>query len=109
MQIQENLEVPIDDTDAYIADYTIDDECDEKEPRFAVIWTSKKLKARIGNKMTQDDATYRLTWQGYPFFVSGRSSSTGRFFPSHVTLASHEDTEAWKSSYNFVKTIAVPR
>ena len=42
---------------------------------------------------------------GFPFFVSGRSSSTGRFFPTHVILSSHEDTEAWKMSYNFVKNI----
>ena len=47
--------------------------------------------------------SYFLT--GFPFFVSGRSSSTGQFFPTHVSLSSHEDTDAWKKSYNFVKNV----
>jgi hypothetical protein len=47
--------------------------------------------------------------EGYPFFVAGSSTSTGKFYPTHVTLASHEDTYAYKASYNFVKEICVPR
>ena len=78
-----------DDTESYIVYHHIDDEQELKEPHFCIIWTSKKLSARIGGKLTQDDATYRLLWQGYPFYVSGRSHSCGRFF---LMLASHEDT-----------------
>ena len=59
MQIQEKLEVPLDDTEAYIAYNSIDDENEEEEPRFSIIWTSTKLLARVGSEMTQDDATYR--------------------------------------------------
>ena len=43
-------------------------------------------------ELSQDDATYRLTWLGYPFFVSGRYHSCGKFFPTHDILASHKDT-----------------
>ena len=43
---------------------------------------------------------------GFPFFVSGTSTPTGRFFPTHVGLCSHEDTAAWKVSYDFVKNVA---
>ena len=43
---------------------------------------------------------------GFPFFVSGRSAPTGQFFPTHVSLSSHEDTSAWMFSYNFVKDVA---
>ena len=70
----------------------MDDEHEEEEPRFSIISTSTKLLARVGNEMTQDDAAYRqnnllsifhfdfilsfiirMNWQGYPFFVLGRS------------------------------------
>ena len=80
-----------------------------REPHFCIIWTSKKLLARIGEELTQDDATYRLTWQGYPFFVSGRSHPCGKFFPTHVTLASHEDSRACACSYRFVQDKVTPR
>ena len=91
-KVAENLEVPQNDIESYIAYHHIDDEDDAKDPHFCIIWTSKKLYSRIHEDFTQDDATYRLMYQGYPFFVSGRSHPSGNFFPSHVTLASHEDT-----------------
>ena len=42
---------------------------------------------------------------GFPFFVSGRSASTGQFYVTHVSLHSHEDTDSWKVSYEFVKNV----
>ena len=80
-KIAKKLDVPDDDTESYIVYHHIDDEQELKEPHFCIIWTSKKLSARIGGELTQDDATYRLLWQGYPFYVSGRSHSCGRLFP----------------------------
>ena len=128
-KISEKLDIPENSTDSYIAFHEVLDDDDDKEPRFTIIWTSKKLLKRVSESLTQDDATYRyvchiicfsfyfvswyflhrLNWQGYPFFVSGRSTPTGKFFSTHVCLASHEDTHAWKASYNFVKEICVPR
>ena len=108
-KIEEKLEVPANDTDSYIVYHHVDDEQEKEEPHFSIIWTSKKLTARISDDFIQDDATYRLTWQGYPFFVSGRSTPTGKFFATHVSLSSHEDTRAWKSSYKFVEKIATPK
>lgn len=108
-KIAEKLEVPLEDTESYIAYHHIDDEKEMKDPHFCIIWTSKKLLTRIGGELTQDDATYRLTWQGYPFFVSGRSHPCGKFFPTHVILASHEDTRAWACSYRFVQDKVTPR
>ena len=58
-KIQQYLDVPEDDCEAYIAYHMIDDENDSTDPRFAIIWTSKKLLARIKGELTQDDATYR--------------------------------------------------
>ena len=46
---------------------------------------------------------------GYPFFVSGVSTPTGRFFPTHCMLCSHEDTPSWAAGYKFVRDIAEKR
>ena len=62
-KIKENLEIPVDDTDAYIAFHEVLDENEDEEPRFTIIWTSKTLLGRTSSELTQDDATYRLVWQ----------------------------------------------
>ena len=49
----------------------------------------------------------RLLWKGFPFFVSGRSTPTGKFFGTHCMLASHEDTKAWAESYRFLKNMGI--
>ena len=58
-KINKHLDIPEDECDAYIAHHNIDDENETLEPRFNIIWTSKKLLARIKGNLTQDDATYR--------------------------------------------------
>ena len=63
-KIKEHLDITEDDNTAYIADYEVIDDDETKEPRFTVICTSRRMLARTSNNMTQDDATYRLTWQG---------------------------------------------
>ena len=103
------MEIPEDELESYIVYHHVDDENPNEDPHFCIIWTSKKLTARISSDLVQDDATYRLTWQGYPFFVSGRSTPTGKFFPTHVTLASNEDTRSWECSYKFVQEKAISR
>ena len=58
-KIAENIQVPVEDTEGYIAHSEVNDDEDDVEPRFVIIWTSTKLKARVNQSMTQDDATYR--------------------------------------------------
>ena len=43
---------------------------------------------------------------GYPFFVAGVSTPTGRFFATHCMLSSHEDTGSWAAGYKFLRDIA---
>ena len=105
-KMKDKLDIPEDDNKAYIAFQEVLDEDESKEPRFTIIWTSKKMMKRASSEFTQDDATYRLTWQGYPFFVSGVSTPTGTFFPTHCALSSHEDTSAWKCGYKFIRDLA---
>ena len=63
-KVDEYKDVPDDENKAYIAVSNVIDEDENKEPRFHKLWTSKNLKKRIDKKLTQDDATYRLLWQG---------------------------------------------
>ena len=58
-KINQHLAVPEDDCEGYIAYYNVDDEHEDDDPRFTIIWTSKKLLSRIKEDLTQDDATYR--------------------------------------------------
>ena len=58
-KIAENTQVPVEDTEGFIAHSEVHDDDDDAEPRFLIIWTSRKLKARVNQSLTQDDATYR--------------------------------------------------
>ena len=102
-KINEVLEEPEDEHEAFVAYFDVKDEDETEDPRFTVIWTTKNLMKRVNNEFIQDDATYRLTWQGYPLFISGTSTATGKFFPTFVTLCSHEDAISWGEIFKFVK------
>ena len=58
-KISEKLDIPENSTESYIAFHEVLDDDDDKEPRFTIIWTSKKLLKRVSESLTQDDATYR--------------------------------------------------
>ena len=38
--------------------------------------------------------------------MSGVSTPTGRFFPTHCMLSSHEDTHSWAAGYKFLRDVA---
>ena len=84
--IAKKLDIPVDDTEAYIVNHDVIDDKGEDNVKFNITWTTKKIEARISEDLLQDDATYCLTWMGFPVFISGK------FFPSHVTLSSLEDS-----------------
>ena len=63
-KIKEYLEIPSYAIKAYIAVNNVEDDDETAEPRFNIIWTTHKLMERISDNLTQDDATYRLVWQG---------------------------------------------
>lgn len=42
---------------------------------FCMVWTTAKLMGlQCKSKMIQLDATYKVTWHGFPFFVSSQIS-----------------------------------
>ena len=67
----EHVEEPLAEAEGYIIYHHVDDENEAQDPHFCIIWTSKKLGRRISEDFVQDDATYRLTWQGYPLLCLG--------------------------------------
>ena len=72
-RVAANLEVPENDIDGYIVYNDIDDENEEEEPRFTIIFSTKKNLSKMkSERVLQTDATYRLNWLGFPVFVVGK-------------------------------------
>ena len=69
-KINEFSEIPDNDLKGYIVCCEVHDEDENVDPRFNIIWTSKKLMNRISDYFIQDDATHRLVWQGKIHFHS---------------------------------------
>ena len=71
-KVSEHLNEPASDIEAYVAYSEIDDEKEDEEPRFTIIFTSKKNMGKLkDDRVLQTDATYRLNWLGFPVFVVG--------------------------------------
>ena len=103
--------VPDDPDQSYIVDWSIDDsDVVTGKPRFSVTFSTVNLLKRFNNAFIQDDSTYKMNWMKYPVLTHGVSTATGRFFFTHVTLSSHEDTKSWATNFSFVKRMAgIPR
>ena len=102
--IEERSVLPEDPHQCFIVDSTIDDsDVTTGKPRFTVTFSTRSLVKRISKHFIQDDATYKMNWQKYPVLTHGVSTDTGRFFLTHVTLSSHEDTKAWNTNFSFIK------
>ena len=109
--IEEREAVPDDPDQSYIVDWSIDDsDVVTGKPRFSVTFSTVNLLKRFNNAFIQDDSTYKMNWMKYPVLTHGVSTATGRFFLTHVTLSSHEDTKSWATNFSFVKRVAgIPR
>ena len=70
--IAKYLGEPQTDIEAFVPFYEIEDEDDDKDPRFIVLFSSQKnLKKLTSDRVLQTDATYRLNWQGFPVWAVG--------------------------------------
>ena len=83
-KIENHLEVPDNDIEAYIPYYSIQDDVENNEKtRFCIIFSTKRLISLLNKcEVFHIDATYRLNWQRYPVMIVGVSSATGKFFGS---------------------------
>lgn len=88
--LADNSTVPENETDPFVAKYEIN--CEKEEDiqiRFLV--TSKLLlQQAIGVKNTHPDATYKLTWQGFPVLVMGFTDLHRSFHPIGIAVCSNE-------------------
>ena len=72
-KVAEYLEEPESDLEAWIPFHDIQDSDPSKDPRFTVIFSSKKnLEKLKSSRLLQTDATYRLNWMNFPVFVIGK-------------------------------------
>ena len=71
-KIYQVLDVPASEVEGFVPYLEIDDENDNNEPRFCIIFAIKKSQATLSSiDFLQMDATYRLNWMGFPVFVLG--------------------------------------
>ena len=107
-KIKDHLKVPENDIEGYVAYNNIQDENEDEETRFTVIFATKRTLAFLKRSNCLNvDATYRLNWHGYPVVVVGCTSTSGKFFASFTALTSHEDSKTWKEIYSFVHSLGV--
>ena len=72
-KVAEYLEEPKSDLEAWIPFHDIQDSDPSKDPRFTVIFSSKKnLEKLKSSRLLQTDATYRLNCMNFPVFVIGK-------------------------------------
>ena len=106
-KVREYLEKPDSDTEAWVPFCQIDDTDEDDEVRMVVIFATNKTLSYLSMADTfHCDATYRLTWNGYPVFICGVTSLTGKFFGSFAVLSTHEDVKNWKNVFEFVHSYA---
>ena len=73
VKVAKFLGEPASTIEAFIPYHDIDDEDDSKEPRFTIIFTTKKNMSKLrSDSVLQTDAMYRLDWFGFPVFVVGK-------------------------------------
>ena len=73
MKVAEYLVETDSENEAFVPFYVINDDDETKEPRFTIIFSTKKNLAKLkSERVLQTDATYRLNWYGFPVFVIGK-------------------------------------
>ena len=66
-KIKQYLEVPENDIESYVAHAKIEDENNEEEVRFVIIFTTKRILRYLKNSNNIHlDCTYRLNWNKFP-------------------------------------------
>lgn len=72
-RVASNLNVPENEVEGHVVHHHIDDEKENEEPRFTIIFSTKKnLQRMSSDRLLQTDATYRLNWNGFPVFIAGK-------------------------------------
>lgn len=93
--LEDNSLVPVDKTKPFVLHYEIS--FDEKNPFFRFFVTTKQLLSlAIDTTKVQTDATYKITWQGYPMFQIGTTDMHKSFHPYGVAVCMCEQTDDFR-------------
>ena len=80
MKVADYLKEPEKEIEAFVPFSDIDDTDISKEPRFTVVFSTKKNLEKLKvNTVLQTDATYRLNWMRFPVFIIGISKFVSTF------------------------------
>lgn len=95
-------EIPEDDNEPYVIYYYVYEEDDNTTFRFA-IGTKSLLKLATLATNLHADATYKLTWQGFPVLVVGTTDKAKRFHPLCMAISSSERKEDFVMLFDALK------
>lgn len=92
---EERKEIPADDDTAFVLQYYVEAQSRNVDEQYLrIILTTKRLLSLMRtSEMVQIDATYKLTWQGYPVMVVGTSDRNQVFHPFALAVCSAETAE----------------
>lgn len=93
--LEDNSLVPVDKTKPFVSHYEIS--FYEKNPFFRFFVSSKQLlSSAIDTTKVQTDATYKITWQGYPLFQIGTPDMHKSFHPFGIAVCMCEQTDDFR-------------
>lgn len=93
--LEDNSLVPMEKTKPFVVHYEIS--FDEKKPFFRFFVSSKQLlSSAIDTAKVHTDATYKLTWQGYPVFQIGTTDMHRSFHAFGIAVCMCEQTDDFK-------------
>lgn len=90
--LKENSKVQDDVNSPFVIDYAVNvDEENVDKSKFRFLVSTKTLiQNAIGAERFHTDATYKLTWQGYPVLIIGMTDSDRKFHPFGVCVSTNE-------------------
>lgn len=93
--LEDNSLVPVEKTKPFVIHFEIS--FDEKNPHFRFFVSSKVLlSSAIDATKVHTDATYKLTWQGYPVFQIGTTDMHRSFHPFGIAVCTNEQTDDFR-------------
>lgn len=93
--LEDNSLVPVEKTKPFVVHFEIS--FNEKNPHFRFFISSKVLLSlAIDATKVHTDATYKLTWQGYPVFQIGTTDMHRSFHPFGIAVCTNEKTDDFR-------------
>ncbi|XP_077289789.1 uncharacterized protein LOC143913700 [Arctopsyche grandis] len=97
--------VPVEDDKPFVLgiNLVVDDLDDERQDLKFVISTKRLLQLVNKNEGFQMDATFKLTWQGYPVLIVGSSDMNQVFHPYAIAVCSNETESDFAFIFSSIK------